>query len=378
MSNPEWAAHEAALTRRFGAGAALVLTRLRRLFHDAVASLASTGGRFDELADLIHKADGLLQDLDPDTDDNGVLRESMHPIEREVRAKLAEVVPESDTVGDDEVSVSTLKMATALVQERNQLVTRCENLQIELAQARDALVKAQRSIDYHATDAHNKFNRLVSSQAEHARQLVQLQEQNLTLINQRDRYQQELESATRQLDTVTLQRNNLGAELHDLQAKLDAPVPMNPQWANDRVRIAELEIELKAKGEKIDELHAEVARRQSIIEAREKDLQQINQAIMRGRVKPVYPGSHGTVPKPEKCPKCKWCSEIATTVDGGWRCANCKWDSYHQAAEDAAKELVDDEMVAVFRDAAFHTYGFCDIAVGLKRVVEKYQLARKS
>jgi len=36
--------------------------------------------------------------------------------------------------------------------------------------------------------------------------------------------------------------------------------------------------------------------------------------------------------KPVTCPKCH-CSEITETVDGGWRCNECKWDSYHQLAE---------------------------------------------
>jgi hypothetical protein len=35
---------------------------------------------------------------------------------------------------------------------------------------------------------------------------------------------------------------------------------------------------------------------------------------------------------PDRCPKCH-CSEFTTTMDGGWRCNECKWDSYHQESE---------------------------------------------
>jgi hypothetical protein len=41
-------------------------------------------------------------------------------------------------------------------------------------------------------------------------------------------------------------------------------------------------------------------------------------------------GSNTWKEHPEKCPNCKWCSELVETADHGWRCVNCKWDSYHQ------------------------------------------------
>jgi hypothetical protein len=61
---------------------------------------------------------------------------------------------------------------------------------------------------------------------------------------------------------------------------------------------------------------------------------------LEGELKDIKPFGDGThVPKPSKCPSCKWCSDIATTVDGGWRCADCKYDSYQEAAEKNKQSL---------------------------------------
>jgi len=45
-------------------------------------------------------------------------------------------------------------------------------------------------------------------------------------------------------------------------------------------------------------------------------------------------GANTWASRPEQCPNCHWCSELAETIDHGWRCANCKWDSYHQFKKD--------------------------------------------
>lgn len=47
-------------------------------------------------------------------------------------------------------------------------------------------------------------------------------------------------------------------------------------------------------------------------------------------------------PVPDKCPKCKWCSSIVITVDGGWRCADCKYDSYTEAKDNLMRKIKSD------------------------------------
>jgi hypothetical protein len=37
--------------------------------------------------------------------------------------------------------------------------------------------------------------------------------------------------------------------------------------------------------------------------------------------------------RPACCPSFDWCSELEETHDHGWICANCKFTSYHHAAQ---------------------------------------------
>ncbi len=45
--------------------------------------------------------------------------------------------------------------------------------------------------------------------------------------------------------------------------------------------------------------------------------------------------------RPATCPSCDWCSELDETHDHGWICVNCKYTSYHHAAQKEPMNIIE-------------------------------------